>query len=192
MMLGFIWVRFFRARRPILLKPTEPKKRFFVSTTCPVWGGAALCSDPAGAVGHGHSARGAAHGGAVHPHRRLWHPGPDGRRRWHAARWSTITRWVWNLSASIPAISAARNRSRWRKKPLPSGPMPGKVVDPVMGDNGKAYATVTPAFIDRIGSLTAQADLILPNATEAALLLQKATLLTAELDDTAAQALADG
>ena len=25
-----------------------------------------------------------------------------------------------------------------------------KVVDPVMGDNGKAYATVTPAFIDRM------------------------------------------
>ena len=25
-----------------------------------------------------------------------------------------------------------------------------KVVDPVMGDNGKAYSTVTPAFIDRM------------------------------------------
>jgi len=28
-----------------------------------------------------------------------------------------------------------------------------KVVDPVMGDNGKAYSTVTPAFIDRMRQL---------------------------------------
>ena len=65
-----------------------------------------------------------------------------------------------------------------------------KVVDPVMGDNGKAYATVTPAFMDRMRKLTAQADLILPNATEAALLLQKDPA-PAELDEAAAQALAD-
>ena len=32
-----------------------------------------------------------------------------------------------------------------------------KVVDPVMGDNGRAYSTVTPAFIDRMQKLTAQA-----------------------------------
>ena len=41
-----------------------------------------------------------------------------------------------------------------------------KVVDPVMGDNGKAYSTVTPAFIDRMRQLCRRADLILPNATE--------------------------
>ena len=59
-----------------------------------------------------------------------------------------------------------------------------------MGDNGKAYSTVTPAFIDRMRKLTAQADLILHNATEAALLLQKDPA-PAELDEAAAQALAD-
>ena len=48
-----------------------------------------------------------------------------------------------------------------------------KVVDPVMGDNGKAYSTVTPAFIDRMRQLCRRADLILPNATEAALLLER-------------------
>ena len=48
-----------------------------------------------------------------------------------------------------------------------------KVVDPVMGDNGKAYSTVTPAFIDRMRQLCRRADLILPNATEAGLLLEK-------------------
>ena len=49
---------------------------------------------------------------------------------------------------------------------------------------------MTPAFIDRMRKLTAQADLILPNATEAALLLQKDPA-PAELDEAAAQALAD-
>ena len=66
-----------------------------------------------------------------------------------------------------------------------------KVVDPVMGDNGKAYATVTPAFIDRMRKLTAQADLILPNATEAALLLEREPQTTDAFDDASAQALAD-
>ena len=65
-----------------------------------------------------------------------------------------------------------------------------KVVDPVMGDNGKAYSTVTPALIDRIRALCQAADLILPNYTEAQLLLQR-TPQTEPLTDEAAQALAD-
>lgn len=64
-----------------------------------------------------------------------------------------------------------------------------KVVDPVMGDNGKAYSTVTPAFIDRMRQLCRRADLILPNATEAGLLLEKE--LPAQLDEEGARALAD-
>ena len=69
-------------------------------------------------------------------------------------------------------------------------PSAHKVVDPVMGDNGKAYSTVTPALIDRIRGLCRAADLILPNYTEAQLLLQREPQ-TAELDDASAQALAD-
>ena len=65
-----------------------------------------------------------------------------------------------------------------------------KVVDPVMGDNGKAYPTVTPALVERIRSLCRAADLILPNYTEAQLLLQQQPV-TEQLDDAAAQALAD-
>ena len=42
-----------------------------------------------------------------------------------------------------------------------------KVVDPVMGDNGKAYSTVTPALVERIRSLCRAAALILPNYPEA-------------------------
>lgn len=69
-------------------------------------------------------------------------------------------------------------------------PAARKIVDPVMGDNGHAYSTVTPAFIDRMRELARRADLILPNATEAALLLQK-NAAAGPLDDTAAQTLAD-
>ncbi len=46
------------------------------------------------------------------------------------------------------------------------------IVDPVMGDNGKAYSIVKDAsFIAAIRSLCAQADVITPNQTECALLL---------------------
>ena len=69
-------------------------------------------------------------------------------------------------------------------------PAARKVVDPVMGDNGKAYSTVTPALIDRMRALCRKADLILPNATEAALLLERQPQDT-NFDDASAQALAN-
>ncbi|MFT3951096.1 MAG: pyridoxamine kinase [Oscillospiraceae bacterium] len=46
-----------------------------------------------------------------------------------------------------------------------------KVVDPVMGDNGRKYSTYTDRMCARMGELAAVADIILPNMTEAALLL---------------------
>ncbi len=46
-----------------------------------------------------------------------------------------------------------------------------KVVDPVLGDGGRPYAGVTPALCGRVRALCGQADLILPNRTEAQLLL---------------------
>lgn len=45
------------------------------------------------------------------------------------------------------------------------------VVDPVMGDHGKVYQTYTPAMCSGTAHLAAQADVITPNLTEAALLL---------------------
>jgi len=47
------------------------------------------------------------------------------------------------------------------------------VVDPVMGDHGKAYRTYTPTMIRRIGELVAVADVITPNLTEACMLLDQ-------------------
>ncbi len=46
-----------------------------------------------------------------------------------------------------------------------------KVVDPVMGDDGKPYATYTPKLCSRMNELVAVADIITPNLTEAAILL---------------------
>ena len=45
------------------------------------------------------------------------------------------------------------------------------VVDPVMGDHGRVYQTYTPAMCAGTAHLAAQADVITPNLTEAALLL---------------------
>jgi len=57
-------------------------------------------------------------------------------------------------------------------------------VDPVMGDHGKAYRTVTAEMRKRMTELVAAADIITPNLTEAAMLLnenwQAAPLTAAE------------
>lgn len=45
------------------------------------------------------------------------------------------------------------------------------VVDPVMGDHGEVYKTYTPAMCAGMTQLALQADVITPNLTEAALLL---------------------
>ena len=47
------------------------------------------------------------------------------------------------------------------------------LVDPVMGDHGRPYRTYTPEMCARMGQLAAQADVITPNLTEAALLLEE-------------------
>ena len=47
------------------------------------------------------------------------------------------------------------------------------VVDPVMGDNGRRYVTYTDAMCDATRSLAEKADVITPNLTEAAFLLQE-------------------
>ncbi len=48
-----------------------------------------------------------------------------------------------------------------------------KIIDPVMGDDGAAYQTYTKGLIHRTKELVAYADIITPNLTEAALLLDE-------------------
>ena len=47
------------------------------------------------------------------------------------------------------------------------------VIDPVLGDAGKPYAPVDEKLINEMRTLVKEADLITPNTTEAALLLQR-------------------
>lgn len=47
------------------------------------------------------------------------------------------------------------------------------LIDPVMGDNGKVYDTYTPEMCMRMRELCAIADIITPNTTEAAILLDR-------------------
>ncbi|GAB1410913.1 pyridoxamine kinase [Desulfovibrionales bacterium] len=46
-----------------------------------------------------------------------------------------------------------------------------RIVDPVLGDDGQLYATMTPDMVAEMRTLVAQANVITPNITEAALLL---------------------
>ena len=46
-----------------------------------------------------------------------------------------------------------------------------KFVDPVMADHGKVYPTYTPELCEAMASLAADADVLTPNLTEAAIIL---------------------
>ena len=48
------------------------------------------------------------------------------------------------------------------------------VVDPVLGDGGKLYSSVTPELVEAMKELCRAADVITPNLTEAAVLLDRA------------------
>lgn len=62
------------------------------------------------------------------------------------------------------------------------------VVDPVMGDYGRPYATYTPTMCASMGRLVAAADIVTPNLTEAALLLGEPYPADASLESVAAMA----
>lgn len=49
------------------------------------------------------------------------------------------------------------------------------LVDPVMGDEGKAYGTYTPEMCERMAELVAHADIVTPNITEACISLTSIT-----------------
>lgn len=46
-----------------------------------------------------------------------------------------------------------------------------RVVDPVMADHGKVYPTYTPELCQAMADLAADADILTPNLTEAAIIL---------------------
>lgn len=56
-----------------------------------------------------------------------------------------------------------------------AGPDVLVVVDPVMADHGKLYATMSPEMVSEMKSLSARAQVITPNLTEAAFMLGRET-----------------
>ena len=50
------------------------------------------------------------------------------------------------------------------------------LVDPVLGDNGVLYSTVTPSLVQQMRHLLSKAELITPNMTEGAYLLEESAL----------------
>lgn len=60
-----------------------------------------------------------------------------------------------------------------------------RVVDPVMADHGKVYPTYTPELCDAMAELACGADILTPNLTEAAIILDQEWTGTNIDDDTA-------
>ncbi len=67
---------------------------------------------------------------------------------------------------SAASIEFVREVIGWQKKHAPL-----VVVDPVMGDNGEFYGPMSTSMVDGMRSLIRDADVITPNLTEAAILL---------------------
>lgn len=72
------------------------------------------------------------------------------------------TGYIANVS-QMDIIEELIEKFRQEKKPV--------FVDPVMGDGGRLYSQITDDYAERMRRLCAEADIITPNLTEAALLL---------------------
>lgn len=68
---------------------------------------------------------------------------------------------------------ASADQARLVEEAISAWPRATAVVDPVMGDHGRIYSGVSPDLVGAMYSLCCRADLILPNLTEACLLLEQ-------------------
>ena len=83
---------------------------------------------------------------------------------------------------------ADANQAKLVEQAMESWPGALAVVDPVLGDHGRMYAGLSEDMIPAMRSLCAKAGLILPNTTEAALLLGEAPAETVTLESACRQA----
>ncbi len=86
---------------------------------------------------------------------------------------------------------ANANQARLVEKAYELWPAAKKIVDPVLGDDGRRYEALDDALVEAMRALCRKADLILPNYTEAHLLLDRPVPEEEVLTDESAQALAD-
>ena len=158
--------------------------------TFPVWGAVVWRSSCRCSASWGVQPVALPHGGALHPHRRFGTPARLDGCAYGEAALEHYRELGLSFDCIYTGYLGGEEQVALAEKAFDLWPSAYKVVDPVMGDNGKAYATVTPAFIDRMRQLCRRADLILPNATEAGLLLEKRAA-PPQLDEESARALAD-
>ncbi|HJD21420.1 MAG TPA: bifunctional hydroxymethylpyrimidine kinase/phosphomethylpyrimidine kinase [Candidatus Gemmiger faecigallinarum] len=83
---------------------------------------------------------------------------------------------------------ADANQAKLVEQALDLWPGALAVVDPVLGDHGRMYAGLSEDMVPAMRSLCARAGLILPNATEAALLLGDAPAASVTLEAACQQA----
>lgn len=75
--------------------------------------------------------------------------------------------------SSEPGVSAIPGVSSAEGSIEPSSKAPRRaqvIIDPIMGDHGKTYATFTPELCERMKRLASYADVLTPNLTEACIL----------------------
>ena len=94
------------------------------------------------------------------------------------------------LGSDAQISSVEQFISHFGTRPDETGAKPFVLIDPVMGDDGELYSTYTDELVDGIRHLSAYAELLTPNLTEACLLTHTPYVETASLSLGEAQAFA--
>ena len=86
------------------------------------------------------------------------------------------------LGSDAQIASVTEFLERFSDSPDETGEKPLILIDPVMGDDGVLYSTYTPELVKGIQHLSARAEVLTPNLTEACLLTDTPYRDTAKLD----------
>lgn len=95
------------------------------------------------------------------------------------------------LGSEAQIFSVKEILERFSKLPDETGKSPLVLIDPVMGDDGVLYSTYTEALVKGIRALSAHAEILTPNLTEACLLTDTPYRNTAEMSERDVKAFAD-
>ncbi len=100
--------------------------------------------------------------------------GPPVIRQLHEGMEETWQHWQTNgisfdaiLVGYLGSVPAVESVKKWARTMLSPGGL--LIVDPVMGDHGRLYSGFDGAYVEAMKSLASQADILLPNVTEASL-----------------------
>ena len=116
----------------------------------------------------------AAHGGALHPHRRLTgftYRDLTGDILPMARHWKSLGCRFRRCTRALFGQRGANRLVAVKMFDWFGGEDTLILVDPVMGDGGKLYQTYTPQMADGMARLCRRADIVVPNMTEACHLL---------------------